>query len=292
MTQLALIPPTPHLDLGITNMHLLLAHLCKNLQYLQFYRKRSIQGDHLILDNSAYEFADSQASMAKMMALGYYIQVDELVVPDAIMDEQMTYGHTLEAVEFMSTAAGQHSWKRAGSPRLMVVPQVNPETQGIDSYDRHARLILDTWHSVAPYLSGHITLGVSKNMNNLHGGWTFLFREVISDLIKEYPIQVHCLGCPKKLVQVRRVLKENPYIRSLDTALPFVSALHGVSMQSPDEAFPRRPAGYLDMEMTEEQIQLAGTNIGFLLSYFVLPAQPVFSREPTPKEAHQFEVRK
>lgn len=290
MTQLALIPPLPHLDLGTTKMHLLLAHLCEKDEYIQFYRNRSLHGDYLILDNSAFEFGSSQTAMADMLALAYYIQVDEIVVPDVIMHERSTYARMLESAAFMESMVGQRAWKRAGSPRIMVVPQVHPGTQEIDSYDRHARLLMQLWHSSIPYLGGHITLGVSKNMNKLHGGWLMLFREVVQELRKEYPIQVHALGLPKQLSAIRRTLKENPYIRSIDTALPFVAALHDTTLQVPDDQLPHRPGDYLDAELTDGQIDLAKQNVDWMIDYFVRPGESVFQRPMTNQERVKFEA--
>lgn len=268
MTKLALIPPLPNLELG-GDMHMLLAHMCYDPTYTQFYRKRSVQGDFLILDNSAYEMTDSHASMFDLLALGYCnVRVDEIVAPDRIMHEQGTYAHALESIDVMSSTIGQLAWKRAGSPRIMVVPQVNPDIQTIDSYDRHARLLMDMWHTGAPYLSGHITLGVSKNMDKLHGGWLLIFREVVRELIKEYPLQVHVLGLPHRLVNTRRVLKENTYIRSIDTAQPFISAIAGQSMQVPDQELAKRPKDYLETPLTEEQVPMANQNIQWMRDWF------------------------
>lgn len=271
MTKLALIPPLPNLELG-GDMHMLLAHMCYDPTYVQFYRKRSIQGDFLILDNSAYEMTDAQASIFDLLAIAYCnVRVDEIVAPDQIMHERATYAHALESISVMSSAIGQLAWKRAGSPRIMVVPQVSPNTQSIDSYDRHARLLMDMWHHGAPYLAGHITLGVSKNMDKLHGGWLLIFREVIKDLIKEYPLQVHVLGLPHRLTNTRRVLKENSYIRSIDTAQPFISAIAGQTMQVHDQAIARRPEDYLETPLTENQIHLALENIQWMNEWFTTP---------------------
>jgi len=271
MTQLALIPPMPHLDLGITNMQFMLAHLCEEPRYLKFYRERNLKGDFLLLDNSAYEFDDSQRTMSQLLALGYYIQVDEIVAPDAICHERFTYAHALDSVAFMSSTAGQHAWKRAGSPRIMVVPQVDPDTQGIDGYTRITRMLMETWHYTCPYLQGYITLGVSKNMDRLSGGWLLIFREVVRELIKEFPVQVHTLGLPHRLTQVRKVLRENPFIRSIDTAQPYVSAIQGYPMQVPDDSYPARLADYATAELDEDHQELALRNIAWLIEYLITP---------------------
>lgn len=270
MTKLALIPPTPHLDLGNTTVHMMLAHLCDDPEYVKHYRHQKLIGDFLILDNSAYEFGESQVNMAALLAHGYYLQVDELVAPDVIMDERGTFAKTLDSIAFMESVVGQMAWKRAGQPRIMVCPQVDPEHQSIDSYHRHATLLMEMWHYQTPYLSGHITLGVTKNMNKLLGGWRSLFREVVSDLGINYPIQVHALGMPKSLVTVKKVLKDNPFIRSIDTALPFVCATQHMKMQVPDGALPSRPEGYLDRKFTPEEVALAIENIQFTHKYFEL----------------------
>src|SRR6516165_8472920 len=106
--RLALIPPTPHLDLGFTDIHLLLAHLCDDPKYLQYYRGRSLRGDHLTLDNSAYEqHGASAGGMAEILALSYYVQIDEVVAPDWIKNERKTYAYMLDSVAFLQSNAGQ-----------------------------------------------------------------------------------------------------------------------------------------------------------------------------------------
>lgn len=51
------ISPTAGLEkyATLSKVHLVLAHECKNHDYLQFYIKRQMEGDFIILDNGAYE---------------------------------------------------------------------------------------------------------------------------------------------------------------------------------------------------------------------------------------------
>jgi hypothetical protein len=53
MTKLALIPPIPHLrDFNTTGTSMLLAHLFRSPEYVQFYTERGRIGEYLILDNA------------------------------------------------------------------------------------------------------------------------------------------------------------------------------------------------------------------------------------------------
>lgn len=246
---------------------MLLAHLCKQPDYVRYYRERRMLGDYLILDNSAFELGSAAVNMPMLLALGSYIQAQEIVAPDSIMSQHETYGKSLEAVAWLSSHVGQAAWYEAGRPRIMVVPQVSPAHENVDDYGDHAYHVLRLWHSGAPYLRGYITFGVSKNMDKLFGGWMAVFHDVVSDLRKEFPVEVHCLGLPKRIRQIIKVVERNPYIRSLDTALPFVCAAHGVELDGSDVELPKRPNGFLDSVMME-QVDLARRNIGFLIDAF------------------------
>jgi hypothetical protein len=269
MTELALIPPVPHLrDFTTSGSCMLLAHLCRNQKYIEYYRERRMLGDHLILDNSAFEHGTALASMPMLMAISDYMQCQEIVAPDTIMDRHETYGKSLEAIAWLDSHVGQAAWQHAGKPRIMVVPQVDPEFDEIDDYAVHAADLMSAWNLGVPYLRGYITLGVSKNMDKLHGGWLLLFREVVRELVNEFGVQVHCLGLPKELNRTRRVVREHPYIRSLDTALPFVCAAADRIMTDNGAVLPKRPPAYLDLQFNEAQLILAHGNIDFLKGYF------------------------
>jgi hypothetical protein len=105
-------------------------------------------------------------------------------------------------------------------------------------------------------------------MDKLHGGWLMLFREVVRELVREFHLQVHCLGLPKELNRTRKVVVEHPYIRSLDTALPFVCAAANHVMTNNGTMLPKRPPEYLDLQFNEAQLILAHGNIDFLKEYF------------------------
>lgn len=269
MTELALIPPVPHLrDFNTTGTCMLLAHLCRNMEYVKYYRERRMLGDYLILDNSAFELGESASNMPQLLALGSYLQAQEVVAPDSIMNQHETYGKALEAVTWMSTHIGQRAWREAGSPRIMIVPQVNPDHERVDDYAEHAYQLVRLWHDGAPYLRGHITLGVSKNMDKLFGGWLMLFPHVVRNLRKSFPLEVHCLGLPKSLHLVRKVVRNEPYIRSLDTALPFVCAVNNILLSKQSAALPKRPKYFLVDTMEDKQVDMARRNVGYLVDMF------------------------
>jgi len=61
MIDLGFIVPTMWLEQFATfsNYHLVLAHMIRDdPKYLEFYRRRSREGDFITLDNSSYELGD------------------------------------------------------------------------------------------------------------------------------------------------------------------------------------------------------------------------------------------
>jgi hypothetical protein len=75
-----IISPTAGLEryATLSKTHLVLAHECKDHDYLQFYIKRQMEGDFIILDNGAYENGEPEWDTNLMQGL----QPNVVVLPD------------------------------------------------------------------------------------------------------------------------------------------------------------------------------------------------------------------
>lgn len=78
-----IIAPTAYLErIPLTNTHLLLAHLVDHdNKYAEFYQKRSLSGDLIMMDCSAYELKEPYAP-EKLIELGKKCGADVIVLPD------------------------------------------------------------------------------------------------------------------------------------------------------------------------------------------------------------------
>ena len=99
--KLAIIAPTALLDKcneRSHNFHLVLAHECiNNHEYIRYYVERSMAGDHIILDNGAYELGNS-IDGPTLLAVAEQLHPAEIVCPDVMFDKDETVA---QSVEFM-----------------------------------------------------------------------------------------------------------------------------------------------------------------------------------------------
>lgn len=265
MTYLALIPPAPHLEDFVTDStyQMMLAHMCGTPGYAEFYTQQACTS-FVILDNSAFELGASSSDMATLLAMGCAIGCQEIVAPDVIQNPDATLGRAYGAASFLGSPIGRYAWECAGEPSIMVVPQVAGESIPA-IYIAHAQDLFNIYLRGAPYLEGYLTIGVSKNMDLLHGGWPAVF-EAIQPLIDKYSLEVHALGMPKRLQNVAQVLNDHPEIRSIDTALPFVMAVdHHRRFTNVTEVTSKRRSNYLHASLYKPAQDIAVENIEWLL---------------------------
>lgn len=268
-TRLALIPPLAHLDMGnVTGCSLLLAHLCKEPRYVEHYKQRVQEGDWLILDNSTYEESKSVADMAELLSICHRIGCAEVVVPDALMDPVENWAQALRAAAFLETGAGTHAWLLAGQPRLMIVPQIDPTRQTFDDWRAKASYLLDLFYGLT-YLRRHLTLAITRDPGVLPGG-LYELCEHAAIVQADFGCEVHMLGWPNKRGEMRDLVRSFPFIRSVDTAQPFVSAYARENLHAQDPP-SKRQEGYFELgRLMPSQEHLARKNIEYLRDQLVV----------------------
>src|SRR5258708_26428339 len=118
----ALIAPIYELDNfeHVDKIHLLLSHLVSRSPYWQFYIKKKLAGDYIILDNSAHEFR-KPVNPSKLIHDATFVRADEDVLPDVPYDSEGTIKATLECLDYWARDPEFRQLK----PRLMLVPQAH-----------------------------------------------------------------------------------------------------------------------------------------------------------------------
>ena len=256
--KVAWIPPIPHNreESGI-EIRLILGHELRNSpEYVESLKPRSAD-TWVVLDNGAHEQRDAITEI-ELNALAGVIQADEVVAPDSLFSLEQTL---FRSRKFIRSLSEEHPFRS-----VMVVPQgLNPKEwveclKGLlDEVDR------SSWR-------GGFSLGISKDYDShpsFPGGLiSLLTSPSLEGLLKVLPI--HLLGWTRNLWTPSMVLsyfqETGIQIRSIDTAKPFVYALHNVDISTalyergaiPE--YPHRKPNYFSDTMTVPQIDIARAN--------------------------------
>lgn len=254
------IPPFPHLEeFASGGTHLLLSHLFVHQEYSSHYQKRSEQGDYIILDNSAHEVGKGN-KMEDLLTQAQAVLADEVVVPDVLFDARGTVEGARSSLRWLRGHEGQVAYQDALSPRLMYVPQGDNRSE----YAWCLREMIAAHENATEYLElKPPVVGISKDYYYWpHGGIVGLIRDLMQDLRKYNKIDIHCLGWPTDLWALAPVNRYFPWVRSTDSAKPFVYAKNEILLEPggsvPD--YPRRDPNYFTEALTETQLEIARKN--------------------------------
>lgn len=250
--QIGLIPPIPNLEvIPETGFHLLLSHLLESEEYLEFYRWRRAEGDYLVLDNSAHEFGVAQGHEI-LLNNAQRLGAQEVVLPDSLFDRRGTLERTKRMLKWLTSQEGWHVYQETGMPRFMLVPQGNDRADWVHCLNQLLDL-WDTYTNMMPTPIEEPVIGISKDYDGWRGGLTYLIGHYIAPLRTERDFDVHCLGWPNNLWSLAHVHRHFPWVRSTDSAKPFVYAKAKILLEPGGDVpkYPRR-----DPEYFKELLQL------------------------------------
>lgn len=257
----ALIPPIPHLRrFASGGTHLLLSHLFTYPEYISHYQKRSEEGDYVILDNSAHE-AGQGHKMSTLLIQASAVLADEVVVPDVLFDARGTVEGARSSLRWLRGVEGQSAYQDALRPRLMYVPQGANRSE----YAWCLREMMSAHEGAQEHIElDPPVIGISKDYYNwqpqgLHG----LIRDFMTDLRVNQKADIHCLGWPTDLWAIAPVARYYPWVRSTDSAKPFVYAKNNILLEPGGKVpeYPHRDPGYFEEELKDEQLEIATINV-------------------------------
>ena len=254
--RVAIIAPTPELKHCTlhrdTRFHLVLSHLLDDQAYHDYYKECSQRGHYLLLDNGAHENAHGEpieTLMHKAMLLGAH----EVAMPDVLEDAERTAERTLEALAWI--ADNRHLYEEAGCPRLMVIPQGSELLE----WQLCLSLIVQGVERSGGFLKAPPVVGISKDYDHWEGGIEHLVESVAP--LHGNGWDVHMLGVPRRVRAVRNIAERYPWVRSTDSAKPYVYALEGLLMfDSPTPQYPGRPKKFFSFEYPRPERKLALLN--------------------------------
>lgn len=237
----AFIAPTNYLHLvpEESKFHLLLAHLMDNPKYTEFYRKRQLAGDFIIIDNGAFE------KLIPMNVEEYYkIINDSGITPDVVVASdypgepwEKTVNATMKFVQMYD------KYFDANKTNIMAVPQSEKgDWKGwIKAYSEFA-LVEDIT------FIGMSILGIPNAFCSMTGTDDISTNRIMASLyMKNNNIIAdkhhHYLGCgnPRELL----IQKEIGIMYSNDSSTAFWSAING-------KKFDRSAGGLIDGKVKRE----------------------------------------
>jgi hypothetical protein len=259
----ALIPPVEHLwdFAGDDQIHLLLSHLLDRPAYLDFYRKQHLRGAYLILDNGAHENTSGEP-MQEILAKAVKVRASEVVLPDTLADYHATVKGAEQALIYL-LGPGQDVW--AGKyPALMLVPQGATRDDWERCFQDLVALYVKAQVARPDLFARSLTIGVSKDYDQWKGGHVALL-EFLARFHEWMRFDIHLLGWARDLVTLGTLADTFPWIRSTDSARPFVYAASGIRLGRPGHAplYPGRAPDYFDMTMDEDMLDCARSNVAY-----------------------------
>lgn len=237
--KLALIPPISMLeDVSQMECHLMLPHLVENSQtkYADFFSCMSTMGRYIILDNGAAEGIDLPDSYLISVARSY--DVDEVAVPDILGDSDLTIAR---AFHFFSEQ--ERAIASIGMPSFGIVAQGESEKEAMQTVRAimHSRWSADIDVVYLPRLllqrarDKDIRIKLATRIHDEFGG----------------VLQIHLFGASNVWPGEVRVAADVPYIRSMDTSMPYVYSYHRAALDLDRNTIrvpePRRPDGYFHL---------------------------------------------
>lgn len=256
----ALIPPNNSLPLfGRGSFHLLLSHLLKNKVYYKHYEEQRERGAYLVLDNSAHEFGvgdDPEALIFNALAL----RAQEVVVPDVLDDSAATLDRAVDALELWFES--KYLVINREMPALMYVPQGANVAEWVVCLN--SLLDLHRYVTKKSQYRSDVVIGISKDYEVWDGGIERLLTNYVEPLRQQHKnIHVHLLGWGRELWALGWLATKFPWLRSTDSAKPFVYALNGLELdvQYAPPAYPGRSDNYFRRRMNNEQIALSQKNV-------------------------------
>lgn len=245
----ALIPPRGY-EATIQGSHfqLMLAQV-QHDEYLQAYRQAETRGDYIVMDNGAAE--EQTVPFEEVLRHSIYCDVDEVVLPDVFFEMH----ETLDAVD---SALDEVSGEDLGFKYMAVV-----QGQSLSNVEE----ILGHYSDLQP--KGIHVLGIPRHwIQTISNEYArFKICQYIQDMKLVDKFEVHLLGTnPRWPGEVRKIRDEFPWIRSVDTSMPYNYTIEGLHMPSSDsfvaegDAWVSRPEKYFEQEPKMNE-QFLYTNI-------------------------------
>lgn len=232
--KLALIPPNwMRSQMALTDLHLILPWQVEAEEDRDFIRR--LPG-YKILDNGAAE--GRLAPLNRLRNLASTGLFDEVVAPDELRNAQAA----VEGARMM----GHHDWGNLG---IMAVAQ--------------GQTLSAVMQCIAAYTAmDHITcIGIPRVLNMQFGMAARLnLIEALGHDADFNKKPVHCLGAYYPWPEEIKHLKQLPLVRSMDSSVPYVYGMHGLSFDHTPFEGMKRHERYFEYELISSQFKQCQEN--------------------------------
>lgn len=209
---IAPILPVKYLELSKDfHYHLILAHkVLENPRYASFYRKRSAEGDFVVLDNSCYELGHP-IETSKLLLAAEIVNPDAIVSPDVLYDAEATLAKFKEFSEQMSL--------RLPNAYIVGVPQGDSLSSYIKCYSELQRYA---------DIMGLTFIGIDKILKDVPLTYKrVVMLDILNSKVGLYK-PIHALGIADNPIEVKLLANSphNAWIMSNDSSSAFI---HGAA---------------------------------------------------------------
>lgn len=211
--------------------------------YTEFFQEAARDGKFIIMDNGLIE--GDPRPITELVKKANRIGASEMIMTDVFRDKDAT----LKAID-----EGIKSLEGLDHPKLMLVPQGNSVMEWVEC----------AHELICKYNTLDFTIGVPKVLVHLGGRDGRV--EALINLVDRCPIArhktFHLLGCwttPLEITIIDKLVRQGvlPNVRGVDSAIPFVYARAGKTMNSMD----RPDAKAIDFKYTKVNNMLLRRNI-------------------------------
>jgi len=233
-----------------SNYQLMLPQLLRKERYAAFYAELCRDPEqYVILDNGAAE--DEPFDFEALAVICQTMKPDELVLPDVYGDAAATLQLAVECFDWF---AESDEWEQMSSVKLGVVLTGKSPAQAFELleqlYDRG--YVLDVVYMPR--------LLVQPNRLDARIDLAHRVQDLHSVMRREVPI--HFLGTsPLWAAEIRTAAKYVPFVRGVDTSMPFNYAWGRVDLKHDPRKQVSRPEYYFDLTFDDEQLALASLNL-------------------------------
>lgn len=244
----ALIPPIPLLSYNKPQKYqLCLPHLLKNGIYRRAYRGYCRTGKYVILDNGAAEAV--KVKPGQLVAHALDLKVREVVAPDVLGNMEGTVNETLDFLRW----GGEELQTEKLNVKIGIVAQ--------------GRDIQEALTCVAIVMRSYYAYRVSTVyiprllVTSMRPSTRVQLAEAIYHRWPE--LEIHMLGVSRKWLQEPlAIARMTPFVRSIDTSVPFTEAYYRrllnkdkVGMPRPDDYFEWSPLHDENTEIVKKNVE-------------------------------------
>ena len=247
--KIATILPTNNLDLVEgDDYHLCLAHLVSEIagnDYTIFFRKQSLRGAYVMLDNGVVETGEPMETY-KLIMKAATVQASEVCLPDYIHDHYKTLHHSYEALIEINRSGIHVDQKEI---KLMAIPQGTNPGEWLSCAKEMLQWPIDT-------------IGISKFVSEFFPNRATLLTHCPEIIGSDK--EIHILGCPGDPLEILDIEREFPgRVRGVDSGIAAMFTQQDLVMSNWLERGVGRPKMEMDFNSRIMNKELLLENISW-----------------------------